>query len=161
MAPLIVDGGSLRNAWRVSDSLCRSAQPTPGDWPAIAKCGVKSVLDLRETDEHSVVREREQVEGVGMAYLSHPLSDWRVPGQRDLRLILATIDDAVAVQGGSVLVHCKRGADRTGVVCACFQLSHGASTEEVFSDLHRGGLLEIWMLAAVVDFNIRSMRGEK
>ena len=146
----------LRNAWVGTHQVFRSAQPDPATWPLLASARINTVIDLREPGEHDTALEKSQCEAAGMSYINHPLSEWEVPGQDKIKAILADISDAVA-KGESAIVHCRRGADRTGIICACLQSSSGLPKETIFSDLHQGGLMEIWLLAAVVEF----MEGSK
>ena len=148
---LAIEMPGLRNAWLVAPKLIRSAQPDPDTFQRLASARVNNVIDLREPGEHDTVLEKSQCEAAGMSYINHPLSEWEVPGQDQIVAILTDISKAIAL-GQTSVVHCKRGADRTGVVCACFQSSSGLAKSQIFSDLHQGGLLEVWLLVAVVEY---------
>jgi protein tyrosine/serine phosphatase len=139
----------LRNGWMVSTLFYRGAQPIYAtDWPVLERHGIRTVISLREPDEYDLEGERAFLKTVGAEFVSIPMSDWEAPAVADIRKVLALVDAAE----GPVFLHCKRGADRTGIVCACWQLAHGLAMGEVLEDLRRGGFLELQMFGSFVAF---------
>lgn len=110
----------LPNFHQVNDHVYRGAQPTDQGFQSLAKLGVKTIIDLRETGDHSV-SERKVVEATGMRYVTIPFQGMSAPSPADVAKVLALFDDASA---GPVFVHCRRGADRTGTVVACYRIAH-------------------------------------
>lgn len=108
------------NFHRVNDLLFRGAQPTNEGFQSLAKLGVKTVIDLRETDGRSAL-EKKEVEAAGMRYINVPLQGMSAPSSGDVEKILAIFNDSAA---GPVFIHCRRGADRTGTLVACYRISH-------------------------------------
>ena len=66
-------------------------------------------------------QEQSWVEAKGMHYVSIPLKGMSAPPGAEVAKVLAVLNDPAA---GPVFVHCRRGADRTGTVIACYRISH-------------------------------------
>jgi tyrosine-protein phosphatase SIW14 len=108
------------NFHQVNDHVFRGAQPTGQGFESLAKLGVKTIIDLREAGDRSV-SERKAVEAAGMRYVTIPFQGASAPSPANVAKVLALFDDASA---GPVFVHCRRGADRTGTVVACYRIAH-------------------------------------
>jgi uncharacterized protein (TIGR01244 family) len=113
-----VDG--VPNFHQINDRVYRGAQPTSAGFQSLAKLGVKTIIDLRESGSRSVA-ERKLVEAAGMRYVAIPLQGMSAPSPENVAKALALFNDASA---GPVFVHCRRGADRTGTVIACYRIAH-------------------------------------
>ena len=110
----------IDNFYQVNEHVYRGAQPTSEGIVALAKMGVKLVLDLRESGGRAT-REQNTVETAGMTYVNVPMTGLAAPTEEEIRKILALLeDDAV----GPVFVHCMRGADRTGAVIGAYRIDH-------------------------------------
>jgi protein tyrosine/serine phosphatase len=108
------------NFHAVNDRIYRGAQPSPDGIQELAKLGVNTVIDLREADGNMLL-EKKQVEAAGMRFVNVPMHGLETPRAEDVARVLAVFNDKDA---GRVFVHCKRGADRTGTVVACYRISH-------------------------------------
>jgi tyrosine-protein phosphatase SIW14 len=111
----------VSNFQKVNDQVYRGGQPTSDGFKNLAAMGVKTVIDLRLIGEHSQAEEENWVEADGMCYLSIPLKGMSAPPEAEVANILAILNDPSA---GPVFVHCRRGADRTGTILACYRISH-------------------------------------
>jgi protein tyrosine/serine phosphatase len=111
----------IENFHQVNDHVYRGAQPGPEGWNGLAKMGITTIIDLRREDEHDIQEERRVVEAAGMHYVSVPMNGVVAPSPEKVTMILEMLEDGSA---GKVFVHCKRGADRTGAVIACYRISH-------------------------------------
>lgn len=110
---------AIPNFHQVDEHLFRGAQPAAGDFQSLAAMGIKTVLDLRE-EGHSAAEEK-LVEAAGMRYVSLPMSGLTAPSDEQISRALAILEDSAS---GPVFVHCRRGADRTGTVIACYRIEH-------------------------------------
>ena len=117
LVPLSAQDAKLQ-IYRVDDHVYRGKQPTRQDIAGLAGSGVRTVLDLRGTVDHEKW-EQQAVEAAGMKYVRIGLSGIFAPTDRQIDKILAVLEDPAL---GPVFVHCRRGADRSGVVIACYRI---------------------------------------
>jgi protein tyrosine/serine phosphatase len=122
--PMAVLAGSqpdgVTNFQKVDDHVYRGAQPTDQGFKSLAKLGIKTIVDLRESGDRSVVEEK-MVRAAGMEYVAVPMNGMEAPSNDKVVKVLALLEDTST---GPVFVHCKRGADRTGAVIACYRMEH-------------------------------------
>ena len=116
-----LDAPGVPNFHQVNEHVYRGGQPAQAGWSSLANLGVKLVIDLRPATEHPIRAEEQAVEAAGMHYLNVPMKGLGAPGGATVLKVLALMD---SIPGGSVFVHCKRGADRTGTVIACYRILH-------------------------------------
>jgi uncharacterized protein (TIGR01244 family) len=109
----------IPNFHQVNERVYRGAQPPAESWQSLAKLGVKTVIDLRREDEHSTAEEAKAVAAAGMTYVNVPMKGVVAPTDAQMAKILGLLDSQEPV-----FVHCKRGADRTGAVIACYRIAH-------------------------------------
>jgi protein-tyrosine phosphatase len=113
----------IKNFYQVDQNVYRGAQPTEDGFKYLAKIGVKTVIDMRESDERSETEE-SVVTASGMKYVSVPMTGLTAPTEAQISTILGILEANHAGDQGGVFVHCKRGADRTGVVIASYRIDH-------------------------------------
>jgi protein tyrosine/serine phosphatase len=135
---LLVDHALLRLAWSnfavVSPGrLYRSNHPTPGRLAALVRRhGIRSVINLRGAcGNGSDALSREAAARLGLHFVDVPLRSRAAPPREGL-LALA---EAFRSLPGPVLVHCKSGADRTGLAAGVFLLLQGARAREALAQL--------------------------
>jgi tyrosine-protein phosphatase SIW14 len=109
----------IANFHQVDTKVFRGAQPAPREFQDLARLGIKTVLNLRE--ESHARSEKKIVEAAGMRYVSIPMNGIEAPSDAQIAHALAVIEDDA---NGPVFVHCRRGADRTGTVIACYRIAH-------------------------------------
>lgn len=142
------DVAGVPNFHQVNDRIYRGAQPRHDGWSSLSKLGIKTVIDLRAPSE---VEQRE-VEAAGMRYVSVPLSGIGAPPAYKMDKILALLNDSP----DPVFVHCRRGADRTGTVIACYRISHdGWDNEKALREAKSYGMaaFELAMQHYVLSFH--------
>ncbi len=108
------------NFQKVDDHVYRGAQPTRDGFSNLSKLGIQTVIDLREPGRRSAT-EQKWVTDAGMHYISVPMYGMATPSNESVLKVLGLLEDRGA---GPVFVHCKRGADRTGGVIACYRVEH-------------------------------------
>ena len=120
------------NLGRVSPTLLRGGQPTEEGMRALAARGVAVVVDLRDGAEQ-FAEEKALVESLGMRAVHLPLHGWRTPRREQVEAFLAIL---CANRDRTVFVHCRRGAERTGVMLAAYRLAaDGWSAEHALAEM--------------------------
>jgi tyrosine-protein phosphatase SIW14 len=124
----------LPNLGRVTENLYRGGQPTSDGFNTLHTMGVGIVVNLRE-DRTEVAAEKRQVEALGMKSVGIPWSASHEPSNAQ---IVEFLDLVRANPDTKIYVHCRRGADRTGVMIAAYRVAveHKPAAEAV-SEMHR------------------------
>jgi protein tyrosine phosphatase (PTP) superfamily phosphohydrolase (DUF442 family) len=118
--------GGLPNFGIVSDQLYRGGQPENTGLAELRKLEVDIVVNLRhETDR--IASERTRVEALGMRYVSIPWHGRHAPSTEQVAQFLTLLRDN---PDRKVFVHCRRGAERTGVFVACYRIAREHWTSE-------------------------------
>src|SRR5689334_4104538 len=80
--PLAALAGSqpdgVTNFQKVDDHVYRGAQPTEQGFKSLAKLGIKTIVDLRESGDRSLVEEK-MVRAAGMEYVAVPMNGMETP----------------------------------------------------------------------------------
>jgi len=118
----------------VNDHVYRGGQPSDAGFQALAKMGVKTILDLREPDGRSQA-EKKMVEAAGMKYVNIPFYGISTPPPAQVANALSILNNK---DNGAVFVHCRRGSDRTGTVIAAYRVGHDGWTNAKALDEAKG-----------------------
>jgi protein-tyrosine phosphatase len=112
-----------------------AARPRGGDWlPDEMRnwksAGIEAVLSLltpEEEAELSLESEAREVTAHGLNYMSFPIPDRQVP--RSEEKLSEVLDKATRelVDGKNIVVHCRQGIGRSGLVAACLLVKSGMS----------------------------------
>jgi protein tyrosine phosphatase (PTP) superfamily phosphohydrolase (DUF442 family) len=111
------------NFHRISDNTFRSSQPTM--WQlrrVVKKYGIRTIINLKGANPGSAywAFEREQCEKLGITLIDVEIKSRGTPGAEDLR----RAKDLFASIEYPMWMHCKAGADRTGIYATLFQHFH-------------------------------------
>ncbi len=118
--------------------LAISARPRGGDWLEDEIQGwreagidvVASLLTADETEELSLAHEPALSAAHGIAFVSFPVPDRDIPGS-DLAAAEVTARlSAELERGRGVLVHCRQGVGRSGMIAAALLIAAGLLPEE-------------------------------
>lgn len=135
---------AFSNAHWLGPDCVRSNQPSPRQLEGWARRGVKTVINLRgERDESYFWLEKAACERLGLTLINAPLDSRDPPGKdrvRRARDLFQTIEYPV-------LMHCKSGADRVGLMAVFYRHFHlGEPISQAMRELskkymhHREGL---------------------
>lgn len=121
---------ALRNFYRVSDQLYRGAQPDANAVRRLKAMGIRTVVSLRHLHD-----EQELLAGAGLDYEHIPVNPFK-PTSADLVRFLRVVTDPNRTP---VYVHCQRGIDRTGMMCAVYRMTVcGWSKDEAIAEMQFG-----------------------
>ena len=109
----------LVNFGQVNDSLYRGAQPDALAMKQLKDLGVKSIINLRMTNELWNA-ESALATTFSMAYTNIPLDNLAAPTDAQVANVLAAIENMPK----PVFMHCQFGCDRTGTLIACYRIRH-------------------------------------
>ncbi len=134
---MIMDHGFMRPFFNRPQELVpgiwRSNQPTPARLRRMARRhGLKTVLNLRgESARGAYVLERRTCEALGLRLVDLHLASRRPPRREQIRALLQVL----ATAEKPLLLHCKSGADRAGLVSALILHLHGEDDQAVRAQL--------------------------
>lgn len=126
----------IENFDRVDTKLYRGAQPSALDLQWLRDQGVTLVVNLRHDPW---AREAEVCKELGMAYHHVPMAGVGTPARQQVDLAI----DLLERHQGKAFVHCLFGCDRTGVVVACWQISHRMDPATALDDAVKHGLSKL------------------
>ena len=125
------DHGFLRLAFQnlhhIGGGMMRANQPSPEHLKAFADKGVKTILNLRGPSPNGhYLLEQEACEALGMTLIDYRVFSRDTPRKdaiHDLKRIYAEIEYPC-------VMHCKSGADRTGIMGVLYRYFHMGDTIE-------------------------------
>ncbi|MGA8271343.1 MAG: protein-tyrosine phosphatase family protein [Candidatus Sulfotelmatobacter sp.] len=125
----------LPNFGRVTENLYRGGQPSSDGLNALRSMGVGIVVNFRD-DRAETATETRQVESLGLKYVGIPWSANHEPSSAQvvefLDLVRATPPNT------KIFVHCRRGADRTGLMIAAYRVAvQHKPVAEAVSEMHQ------------------------
>jgi protein tyrosine phosphatase (PTP) superfamily phosphohydrolase (DUF442 family) len=127
----------LTNFAQVSRNLYRAAAADRIGYLQVRAYGVRTIVDLREA--HT---DRAQLKGLGLNYVWIPMnpSDIEDDEVADFLRVVRNPD----LQ--PLLIHCKRGSDRTGTMVAIYRvMEQNWPVEQAAQELPRFGFHEVWV----------------
>ncbi len=121
----------IRNCFQVTTNLYRGAQPTAEGMAQLKTMGIKTVINLRAW--HS---DRDQVAGTGLKSVRFEMEPWHGDEAEVVRFLKVVTD----TNNLPAFVHCERGADRTGMMCAMYRVVVcGWSKPSAIAEMKDGG----------------------
>ena len=131
------DVPGIANFACVSEELYRGAQPSAEGCRELARMGVRTVVNLRETGS-----DRLALRGTGLRYAHIRVNPSHIDDPEAISFLKLFGDPANL----PVFVHCQKGSDRTGIVCALYRVvRQGWPPDEAAKELPRFGFHEVWV----------------
>ncbi|MHC4499666.1 MAG: dual specificity protein phosphatase family protein [Planctomycetota bacterium] len=142
------------NFHKVSDDLYRGAQPSAEGMRELKKLGIKTIVNLRSF--HS---DRNEIGDTNLGYEHITMKPWHAE-DKEVARFLKIVSDANRTP---VFVHCQRGADRTGMMCAIYRVVvQGWSKTEAIEEMTKGGFgfYEGWenIIEYILKLDVQAMK---
>lgn len=130
----------LPNFHQINEHLFRGGQPHRGGMMILSGMGIKTIINLCGEGETSSSEEAE-AKSSGLRYFNVPMSSWGRPSDEQVERVMALIDDQ---RNWPVMVHCRRGSDRTGAIIAVYRIQHeGWTAGQAITEAKKYGLAGI------------------
>jgi protein tyrosine phosphatase (PTP) superfamily phosphohydrolase (DUF442 family) len=108
-----IEVAGIKNCFQVTTNLYRGAQPMAEGMVHLKAMGIKTVVNLRAW--HS---DKDKVAGAGLKSVRFETEPWRGDEEDVVRFLKVVTD----TNNLPAFVHCERGADRTGMMCAMYRI---------------------------------------
>jgi uncharacterized protein (TIGR01244 family) len=113
-------------------------QPSQDDLARLKSEGMRTVIDLRGTQEDRGYDEAAEAQRLGLTYIALPIA-----GKDDVTPANAkTLGELLRAQDGEVLLHCASG-NRVGALLAMDAAARGVSREEALALGRKAGLTSL------------------
>ncbi len=131
------DGGLANFSWLEEGKLAGMAWPDREAWETLKSEGVQAVLSLTEAPPPGDPR------AAGLAWRHLPIEDFGVPDVDALREAVHWIQRQIS-SGKPVVVHCRAGLGRTGMVLAAYLAAGGTPAPQAIATVRtaRPGSIE-------------------
>jgi protein-tyrosine phosphatase len=97
------------------------------DWKRLVINTVLSLLTPQEVEDLDLRDEANESQAQGLEFLSLPIPDRQVPrSEAGVREVVDNLTQMLSA-GRNVLVHCRQGVGRTGLIAACLLVRKGMS----------------------------------
>jgi protein tyrosine phosphatase (PTP) superfamily phosphohydrolase (DUF442 family) len=143
------------NLHRITPWLYRSEQPTAEGMKNLEKLGIRTVINLRAFHD-----DAEAVKGTKLRRERLKILTWDVDDKHVIEVLRILREPA----NGPYLIHCKHGADRTGLMSAMYRiLEQGWSKEDALREMMDGeyGYHTVWknIVRYVRESDLDALRG--
>jgi protein tyrosine/serine phosphatase len=125
----------VENLWQITERFYRSGQPTAEGFRALEDFGIRTVISMRQT-----VNDVPLAAGTGLALVRIPMKSRHVAEHRGDKIVRTMRVLRKSMAQGPVLLHCRHGSDRTGVIVALWRILYeGWSRQAALDELIAGG----------------------
>ncbi|MEY2960563.1 MAG: hypothetical protein RLZ60_393 [Pseudomonadota bacterium] len=155
-----IDHGFLRVRWtnfdQIAEGVYRSNHPSPERMAEMAEMGIKTVINLRGgANIPTSLLSAEAAEKYGMKVITIGMSARSAPNPRQIVEFMDVMETAEK----PVLIHCKSGADRTGLAAVIYLTEMlGVSVEDASAHLSSKYLHFKWSKTGVLDLFFENYR---
>lgn len=118
---------TIKNYHHVDDILTRGAKPTEAQILELQKHGYKHIISFctnygaATTSYNELPKEAEWAREAGIDFHWLPFSSKNTPSKKNIKKFF-DITDKARMNNERVFVHCRHGADRTGVFSAMYKI---------------------------------------
>lgn len=94
---------------------------------------VVSLLTNAEMYDLSLQEEKTHCQTHGIQFISYPIPDRNIPANVDTAVKLISTIYQLSYSGKGVIIHCRAGIGRSGLIAASVLLHEGLTTPEAFA----------------------------
>lgn len=116
------------NYYKIDNFVSRSARPDEKGIKWLKRQGVNNIIDFCIGHDKSSFNEKDVVEKCGMHYYNIPTDPFH-PQEKQVGQFLDLVE-GIKEKGEKVHIHCKHGADRTGMYSWIYKQKNGIGTME-------------------------------
>ena len=133
---IFLDHGFLRaiypNIWKIDDNMFRSAQPSPSLLLQFKNQGIKTIINLRGPRNSPIDEmERRVCKNLNLNLVEFKMYSRQAPSKNQI----FEADDLFQKIEYPALMHCKSGADRTGIMATLYLVNKGLNLLEAKKQL--------------------------
>ncbi len=136
----VYHSSGIPNWSSVSENIFRGGQPSPSGFGSLKESGIDVVISFRHEKERAAA-EKAILEHMGMKFINIPIGGYSAPTEAQVEEFLRILKES---NGKRIFVHCKRGAERTGVMLACYRVSCGWTAEEGYQEMKKFRFRSFW-----------------
>jgi protein tyrosine/serine phosphatase len=127
--PVMLEG--VPNLHKITDNIYRSAQPETEGLKNLAKLKIRTVINLRGFHD-----DKDEAKGTAIRLIDVPINTWDIDDDQ----VIQVMKELSKPENGPFLIHCKHGADRTGLMSAMYRIIYqGWSKERALDEMRKGG----------------------
>ena len=125
-----VENIALENMYQIDTDIYRAEQPDAKGFAELEKFGIKEVLNLR-----SWHNDNDEAQGTNLILHRVKMSAHNINNDGVINALRI-----IKNRKGPIVLHCRHGSDRTGVITAMYRIVYqGWSREEAIEELKNGG----------------------
>jgi len=130
----------LANVARLSPQFYRGAQPTAEGYRGLRDLGIRTVISFRH-----FFGSRDEAEAAGLDYVSIPIYAAVGSSAPSPRQVEQFFDVVLDPARQPVFIHCRHGADRTGIMAALYRIEcQGWTKAEAIEEMQAFGYHDIY-----------------
>lgn len=123
--------------------LALAPRPRGEDWidddiSSWHRAGINTVVSLLTSSEErdlKLTRESEAAKSQGMGFISFPIEDRKTPtSEQNVAKLVEKMDEKLS-EGQNLVVHCRQGVGRSGLIAACLLITRGWSPQGATQEL--------------------------
>jgi len=125
------------NFHKVDNFYYRGGQPDRDDFENFALLGIKTIINLRNTDEEDIADQKKMANKFDINYISIPMKASQPPTVEQIKYFFEVINNP---ENLPVYVHCWQGKDRTGIMTALYRVkNYGWNFDQAYSEMKKKG----------------------
>ena len=132
---------AIFNFHQIEPGIYRSGRLHADTYPYLKQLGIKTAVNFIDHKRESL-EEKEGLASFGIDTVWIPWNGFDYPKDQDVEKFLSVMRDPAR---RPILIHCKRGAERTGIMTACWRVAEkGWSADQAFDEMKRNRFRAFW-----------------